>query len=141
MSYRVTRGADERPTIHLDGEPAYCKALDAAPSAREPELNAGLWLILAFAAWSAPDVAAIQTALDAARPFRGALKLGLRPFDAPEEHAAWCADLAGEEGTPVWVLLRNGQICIKRTGSLTAGELITIIEDSLPCSREDNGRS
>ncbi|MDP1681562.1 MAG: hypothetical protein Q8L39_07275 [Burkholderiales bacterium] len=93
MSYKVTRDQVGCPRITLTGESAYSHALDAAPSAREPELNTGNWLVMAFAVWSIPDILAIQTALDVAKRFSGKLNLGLRPFDYPEELGAWCPGL------------------------------------------------
>jgi hypothetical protein len=137
MSHRVTRGADGRPRIELEDEPAYCTALQAAPAGREPELDAGLWLVLTFATWSVPDVNAVQTALDVAKHFEGTLKLGLRPFDYPEEHAAWCGDLAGEDASPLWVLLRDGRLCMKLAGSATPEDMVVAIERSLPCAGQD----
>jgi hypothetical protein len=128
MSYRVTRGADERPSIVLQDEPAYCRALDAAPPVREPELDRGLWLVMAFAAWSTPDVDAIRTALDTARRFGGALNLGIRPFDSPDEHEAWCPGLGDCGSGPLWVLLRDGELRLKRAGLITRDALVAAIE-------------
>ncbi|MBD0372211.1 MAG: hypothetical protein ICV60_15320 [Pyrinomonadaceae bacterium] len=122
MSYRVTR-SDGRPIVELEDEPPYCRALRAAPPAREPELNTGLWLVMVFAAWSIYDIRAIQVALDAARRFDGKIKLGLRPFYASEEHAAWCPDLKEDDGNPLWIVLRDGEMCMKRHGFPTVDEL------------------
>jgi hypothetical protein len=128
MPYRVTRGADERPSIVLEHEPAYCQPLAAAPPAREPELGQGLWLVMAFATWSMPDVDAIRTALATAKHFGGALKLGLRPFDSPDEHQAWCRGLASSGNSPFWVLLRDGEIRMQRAGLITMDALVAAIE-------------
>jgi hypothetical protein len=128
MSYRVIRDADGRPRIVLEGEPWFCRALDAAPLAREPELDRGAWLVMAFATWSMPDVAAVQTALDVARRFDGALRLGLRPFDLADEHETWCPGLASGGRNPYWILFREGEVCLTRAGHVTADALVEAIE-------------
>lgn len=111
----------------LTDEPPYSYALDAAPSAREPELNTGNWLVMAFAVWSIPDNLAIQTALDVAKRFGGKLNLGLRPFDDSDELGAWCPGLEYGGQSPLWVLLRDGEVCMERSGILAVDELIELI--------------
>jgi hypothetical protein len=128
MAYKVVRTAEGSPRIVLDDEPVNCKALEATPHEREPELNKGLWLVMAFAAWSVPDINAIQTAIDVVKSFDRGLKLGLRPFDSAEEHGAWCPGLENDENSPLWVALRNGQVCLKTHGFLTVDDLVKEIE-------------
>lgn len=132
MSYNVTRNENGRPKIVLTDEPPYCHALDAAPPAREPDLNMGVWLVMAFAVWSVPDNVAIQTALDAAKRFGGKLNLGIRPFDDWEELVALCPGLEEDGRSPLWVLLRNGKVCTKRNGILTIDELVEMIGVAFP---------
>lgn len=132
MSYQVTRGVDGRPSIVLQGEPPYCRALDAAPPAREPELDIGLWLVVSFPSWSVPDIAAIQADLDATKHFRGKLKLGLRPFDDPEEHATWRPELKEHGNGTLLLLLRDGKVCMKHQGLFTVDALIDAIEAASP---------
>jgi hypothetical protein len=127
MSYRVTRKADGRPSIDLHDEPPHVIALEAAPPAREPELDTGQWLVMPFAAWSVPDIAAIQTALNAVEHFGGTLKLGLRPYDSSDEHGAWCPAIAGDDASPLWLLLDDGEVRMKRSGFLMTNELVAAI--------------
>lgn len=127
MTYRVTRNADQRPKVVLDGEPSYSTALEAAPPARETELNEGLWLVMAFAVWSVPDVVAIQTALDAAKHFEGKVKLGLRPFDSFEEFDTWSSETS-DGSSPVWIVLSNGEKCWEHRGYVTVDALVDAIE-------------
>jgi hypothetical protein len=127
MAYRVTRDEAGQPHIALTGEPPYCHALDSAPPAREPELGQGLWLVMAFAVWSGPDTAAVQTALDVAKHFSGKLELGVRPFDDPEECGTWGPGLDEDEHGPLWVLLRDGEVCLKRNGLPGIDELAAAI--------------
>ncbi|BBJ23430.1 hypothetical protein [Candidatus Nitrotoga sp. AM1P] len=130
MSYKVTRDQEGCPSITLTDEPSYAHALDAAPSARELELNTGNWLVMAFAVWSIPDNLAIQTALDVAKRFSGKLNLGLRPFDDMEEVGTWCPDLEYGGQSPLWVLLRDGEVCLKRSGILAVDELVEVIGEA-----------
>jgi hypothetical protein len=127
MSFQVTHGPDRRPILVLEDEAPYSQALAAAPPAREPELDQGVWLIMAFAVWSAPDIAAIQTALDAAKHFDGRMKLGVRPFDGFEEFETWVSGTAPTNST-YWVLSRDGQKCWEHQGLHTVEELIEEIE-------------
>ncbi|CAH1087682.1 hypothetical protein NTG1052_630016 [Candidatus Nitrotoga sp. 1052] len=102
MSYKVTCDQEDCPRITLTDESPYSHALAAAPSMREPELNTGNRLVMAFAVWSIPDNLAIQTALDVAKCFGGKLNLGLRPFDDAEELGAWCPGLEYGGQSPLW---------------------------------------
>ena len=129
MSYKVSRDQKGYPSITLMDEPSYVHALSAAPAAREHELNTGNWLVIAFAVWSTPDNLAIQIALDVAKHFGGKLNLGLRPFDDAEELGAWCPGLEYGGQSPLWVLLRDGEVYMKRSGILAVDELIEIIGD------------
>lgn len=128
MSYHVMRSVDGRPYITLQGEPPYCKPLEPAPPVREPELSSGLWLIMAFAAWSKPEIDAVQVALDTARRFGGTLTLGLRPFDDPEKLDAWCPGLGKDVKSPMWVLLDNGEVRLELRGMFTTEALVSAIE-------------
>lgn len=121
MPYRVIRDQEGVPQLILSGEPAYCHALAANVTA--PEIDAGQWLLLAFAVWSAPDVAAVQVALELARSLDGRLHLGLRPYDDPDELRGWCPGLTPEGNGPFWILLRDGAVRRYRTGLFTADEL------------------
>lgn len=123
MPYRVIRDQDGAPQLILSGEPAYCHALAANATAPEPEIGAGQWLLLAFAVWSGPDVAAVQAALELARSLGGRLHLGLRPYDDPEEMRGWCPGLTLEGNGPFWILLCDGAVRRYRTGLFTADEL------------------
>ena len=127
MSYKITRDQEGCPRITLTDEPPYSHALGAAPSAREPELYTGNWLVMAFAVWSTPDNLAIQTALDVAKRFGGKLNLGLRPFDDSDELGAWCPGLEYGGQSPLWVLLREGEVCLKLSGILAVDELVELI--------------
>ena len=130
MSYKLIRNSQQHPVVKLQGEPSYCKALDAAPPGREQELNTGIWLILVFAAWSVPDVRAIEIALETAKHFEGKLNLGLRPFDSPEEHKSWCTEISDNDESPLWLLFESGHLRMIHAGLLSGNILIEKIKET-----------
>lgn len=138
MSYQVIRTEKGQPGLILKEEPPYCHALMAAPQRREPELNVGRWLVMAFAAWSVPDIGAIQTALDAIKRFNGLVNLGLRPCDDPGDHMIWCPELGNDGNTPCWVLLDDGTVRLTHGGLQTVDGLIDAIRTIFPGIREVN---
>jgi hypothetical protein len=123
MPYRVLRDPDGTPRLILSDEPAYCHALAANVTAPPPKTGAGRWLLMAFAVWSAPDVAAVQVALELARSLDGQLHLGLRPYDDPDELRGWCPGITPDDNGPFWILLRDGEVRQCRTGIFTVDEL------------------
>ena len=123
MPYQVIRGQKGMHHLILSDEPAYCQALAANVMPPESEIGAGQWLLMAFAVWSAPDVAAVQVALDLACSLGGKLNLGLRPYDDPDELRGWYPGITPEANGPFWILLRDGIVCQYRTGILTVEEL------------------
>lgn len=128
MSYKVIRSESGKPAVILNGEPTYCTALEAAPITREPELHKGRWLVMCFAAWSVPDIQAIQIALDTVKHFDGSVNLGLRPFDTQDEHAVWCPVIAQETRSPLWIVLHDGTVFATLTGFPGAQALIGAIQ-------------
>ena len=128
MSFRLTRSESGRPQVILEGEPSYCRALDAAPGAREPELDLGRWLVVAFPAWSVPDVQQVETALEVVKRLDGPLQLGIRPFDDAEELQAWLPEASITAPTPIWVFLAQGTVTGVHNGAVEAAELVKLIE-------------
>jgi hypothetical protein len=128
MSYRVTRDAGGLPVIALTGEPPYCHAFHADRPAHRPDLETDRLLLMAFAVWSAPDVAAVQVALDVARHFDGALGLVLRPYDDPEELRPWLDGEVEAGRGPHWILREHGAVTMRRDGPLSVGELVDLID-------------
>ena len=127
MPYRVHRDPQGVPGVTLAGEPPYCHALAAGVLALEPALRQGVWLVMAFAVWSIPDVAAVQRALDLARRLGGRLSVGVRPYDDPLELTAWWPDADPIAPGPFWVLLRDGHIIGSLAGLPTDDELDALV--------------
>ena len=131
MAFLVKSSPEGRAILQLTGEPAYCHALDAAPEGREPMLGQGLWLVMSFARWSRTDIASIQAALDAVCQFDGAVQLGARPFDDPEEMRTWIPEYAGEMATPIWALLKDGLVVFQGSGPRSPEDLVGAIKTHL----------
>ncbi|HEX6369269.1 MAG TPA: hypothetical protein VF006_10070 [Longimicrobium sp.] len=123
MSYRVRRDPRGVPGLTLHDEPAYCHALAANVPALEAELARGVWLVMAFAAWSGPDVDAVGDAIGLARRYGGRLSLGLRPYDDAAELNAWWPDADPDASGPFWVLLRDGEVRRHTAHRLAADQL------------------
>jgi hypothetical protein len=69
-----------------------------------------LWLILVYAAWSGPDRRAIPIALSVAKDYRGAVQLGIREFSDHDEIRKWCPDVKEKWGSPIWLVLKDGEL-------------------------------
>ncbi len=102
-----------------------------APSSRERELNCGNWIVLAFAVWSGPDIAAIDTALVAAKRFNGKIQLGIRPFDQYTEMKTWCPEARVSYQSPIWLLFQEGQLVAEFHGPQSQEQLIEIIQSQV----------
>ncbi len=134
MTLKVKSSPEGRAVLQFADVPEYCHALDAAPVTREPMLEQGRWLILAFARWSKHDINAVSAALEAVRHFGGAVQLGARPYDDPEEHRTWLPEIADETGSPAWALLENGVVRHRCSGPRSREALIDAISTHLGVS-------
>ena len=121
MSFELRR-TGERFELVLFAESPRAHPLAMGPTAMEPELASGRWLVLHAAIWSAPDRDAIAAALALARRAVG-WQIGIRPFDRFEEIASWCPDARLTTATPVWLLLIDGALHEQREGLLDAAAL------------------
>lgn len=95
---------------------AHILPLKMAPMKREPLLDSGTWLILLFAVWSAPDREQIATLMELDQQLLKGLQFGVRPFDDRVEFGSWCPALSDEWGSPIWLLLRDGEVAGKLVG-------------------------
>jgi hypothetical protein len=127
VTYKVIRNPAGLPQVVLADEPKYCHALGAAPQARESMLNRGDWLAMTFAEWSAPDIEAVQTALEVAKHYAGEINLGVRPYRDPLEQTTWCVEIDPDLPGPTWVLLKEGKALVIGNGTKSVDELIFAI--------------
>jgi hypothetical protein len=102
-----------------------------APEQMEPELKDGLWLVLVCAIWSGPDRLAIGQALSAVREFGGKVKLGIRMFDDDAETRTWFPELPKYPASPVWLILRDGQLDEMRMGGQSQSQLRNLLRQAV----------
>ncbi|HMC64796.1 MAG TPA: hypothetical protein VKI65_07640 [Gemmataceae bacterium] len=135
MSYSFQATSDDRAELILDAEPPYCRVLPMAPPEREPDLNDGIWLVLAYAAWSGPDRRAIPLALTVVKRFGGQVHLGIRKFSEHDEIRVWCPEAKEKWASPVWLVSQDGKLVDEFVGVLDEEDLVAKVQQAL--ERED----
>lgn len=151
MPFTIQSNDEGRFVVHIIDEPEFIRGLWMAPTHREPFLNSGDWLVLAFAIWNIHDRPEIATAIEVVKSMENRLRLGIRPFEVAEEFRSWCdhnvansdlvqiqkehsklgchISITGVKGqTPIWISLRNGVIVGAHHGQLGRRELQGFIE-------------
>ena len=147
MTIAFARDRSGRLVVEVAGAPQFVRGLVAAPSEREGFLSTGNWLVLSVAVWSGPDLSAIEAAIAAVSEFNGGVSLGIRPFDEFEELSSWLPRVGIVEPSPhatdeqplvprpalrptlrpfqspVWVLLRQGEVVDCASGLLSDSTL------------------
>jgi hypothetical protein len=141
-----------RSRIVVVNDPDYIVPLGIAPSCLEDCLKQGKWLIVSMSVWSIHDIRAGHRAIELVKRHGGLVKLGLRPFDYPNENSTWVPGLrtdqegdqievlvAEQDGSrevtiqrkldasPVWVSISEGQVVGVRNGNLADAEIEEMI--------------
>jgi hypothetical protein len=111
--------------------PGYVHALPMSPPAREPELNRGTWLVLAYHPSSVPDANSVDQAVRLTVARRGTIKLGVRPCVTREDFTDWFPECRHRYETPVWLVLRDGRLCGWETGPLSDAKLRDFVSEAL----------
>jgi len=146
--------ADEkgRSRVMLEGEPDYIVPLQIAPQCLENELKQGNWLVVCMSVWNMNDIRAGHRAIEVVKHHRGLVRLGLRPFDYPEENLTWISGVPGgklpeqveilvaeqgnkreviiqgkETASPVWVVISEGKVAAVKYGLLSDAEIERLI--------------
>lgn len=145
--------ADEngRSRVVVRDEPDYIVPLAIAPVGLEPELSRGKWICVSMSVWSGLDTAAGQLAIRQVRQQQGAIQLGLRPFDFPEENHTWIPDIPADRterffidaketagatevmitsdpaASPVWLGISDGKFVRVQYGQLSREEINELI--------------
>src|SRR5687768_1341753 len=99
MGFTFTADHLGRSRLVVTDEPDYIVPLLIAPLSLEDCLKQGKWLVISMSVWSIPDIQAGHHAIETVKPHGGSVRLGLRPFDYPEENATWIPGLVGERFT------------------------------------------
>jgi thioredoxin-like negative regulator of GroEL len=134
MGYKIQSNKKGLFELVFIDEPEYCQALMMSPTLKEAKLSDGIWLILLFAVWSAPDQEAIKTAVTLAKKFNGKFQLGVRPFDEHQENGLWCPEIKEAFASPIWLVFENGQLIAEHVG-LRSEELDNMIQNALESKR------
>jgi hypothetical protein len=126
-----TRGiGPDKLELSLVDAPPYVHALEMAPPRREPELNRGTWLVLAYLVVSVPDARCIITAVRAAEKLDGKVQLGLRPLADYDETMTWYGDYGSLE-SPLWLVMHDGIVLRAEKGVRSEEEIIKLVKSSL----------
>src|SRR5438128_1820893 len=89
MVWELRPTVSEKLELVLSDEPSYIHALEMAPESREPELEHGAWLVVAFPIWSGPVRHSVHAAVACAKDHQGKFQLGIRPYNSHEEIYKW----------------------------------------------------
>jgi hypothetical protein len=106
--------------------------------------------------WSVHDIRAGHRAIELVKQHGGLVKLGLRPFNYPNENAIWVPGLGAEQiadqvdilvaeqdhsrevtiqgrayASPVWVAISDGEVVSVRHGQLADAEIEGVISQLL----------
>lgn len=128
IEYEIQLSENGKFELKFINEPEYCQALIMSPAKREAKLNDGIWLVLLFAVWSVPDIDAIKMAVTLAKKFKGKVKVGVRPFDYHQENQLWCPEIKETFASPIWLVLKDGQLIMEQVGRRTEEELTQMLE-------------
>jgi hypothetical protein len=156
MGFIITSDELGRSQIVPVDEPSWIVPLPIAPPSIEDGLRRGRWLVVSMSVWSMHDMRAGHRAIEIVNRRGGLLNLGLRPFDYPQEHAAWVPDfdatliedqaeiVASEQhdlrevvitgradASPMWVTLLDGRVVGLRCGQLSDTEIGELIDHLL----------
>lgn len=152
-----------RSKLIVSQAPDYIVPLCIAPEHLEDFVTHGRWLVLSMSVWSLHDVEAGDRAIVAIKSRAGLVKLGLRPFDYPNENDRWIpggdrerssgrVDLSvetefgkrhvvirGAAGlSPIWVSMVDGRVVDIRYGQLTVGEINDVLDRLLSAHDRNN---
>lgn len=160
MGFSLQPNNEGRSQVVLTNEPPYIVPFQIAPSSAEKTLMEGKWLIVSFSIWSMHDLEAAHRAISVTKQHGGRFRLGLRPFDYPEENLSWLPitseatketvdlEVAEQQGkrvvaikgrtdtSPVWATIINGLFATVRFGQLSEMDLGNLIKDLLAVGGE-----
>ncbi|MBL8892385.1 MAG: hypothetical protein JNL67_20585 [Planctomycetaceae bacterium] len=130
MSFRIVKDEASRNRVELVDEPNWVIGMGSLTGGISPELDEGVALIVAFSIWSTPDRERAYEAVEIAKGHGLNVRIGLLPYDYPEELSSWLPNTDWEESaitvndsgcesvhiaigqregnSPLWFTLRDG---------------------------------
>ncbi|MDZ4657778.1 MAG: hypothetical protein SH868_09405 [Bythopirellula sp.] len=153
MGFEIIMGNDHYQ-VKLSDEPDWVFGLQSGD--KIASVGTGPCLVVAFSVWSTPDREEAYKAIEVAKTQGMSVRVGLLPYDFPEEIEAWLPSQAErpgavvsesttaqgavqvnisqkEQASPVWLAVQDGKPFEIRQGSLKDGEiaaLLSIVEES-----------
>ncbi|QVL30337.1 hypothetical protein KIH39_15910 [Telmatocola sphagniphila] len=158
MGFKLTSNSEGRSQIELTDDSPYIIPLTIAPSSIEDILTKGKWLVVSFSVWSIQDLESANIASNIMKQYGQHLRLGLRPFDYPDENLTWLpltkaamnesVDIEVVESnklrritisgradkSPIWATILNGQFISISFGHLSEMDIHHLIKDLLNLS-------
>ncbi len=125
VEHKLARVGDKRVRATFKNAPPFIHGLEQAPLEREPMLNRGTWLVMAFGFFSTSDFVcidlAVQCALNLADKGKP-IQLGVRPFWRYEEMGTWLGAEYNNCSSPVWAVYQDGVLLGMETGLFFEGD-------------------
>jgi hypothetical protein len=145
MGFRIVKDCEERNRVEVINEPDWVFGLGSLENGVTPALQEGVALVVAFSIWSTPDREAAYEAIELAKAVCNRVRIGLLPYDYPDELSPWLSNTNWDETTiaveesasgtvnvriaqnngtsPLWFELRNGFPRLISRGAMSTSEM------------------
>lgn len=145
MGFRIVKDDEERNRVEVFDEPDWVFGLGSLSSGVTPALQEGVALVVAFSIWSTPDREAAYEAIETAKADCNRVRIGLLPYDYPNELSPWLSNTNWDETTisvdesagelvnvriaqnngvsPLWFELRDGLPRLISRGAMSTPEM------------------
>ena len=145
MGFKVVKENENHSRIELIDEPEWVIGMRTLTMGIPTCLANGVALVVAFSIWSTPDREMAYEAIEISKRKGIGVRIGLLPFDFPEELSSWLSDASWDEidliiqpsddasveltisqyegNSPLWFELRDGKPRLLGRGKLTEDEI------------------
>jgi len=141
MGFKVVKESEKHSRVELIDEPDWVIGMQTLTMGVPTCLSNGVALVVAFSIWSTPDREMAYKAIEISKKRGIGVRIGLLPFDYPEELSTWLLDSDWEEvdlhvqqgddasveltisqsegNSPLWFELHNGHPRLLGRGQLS----------------------